>query len=120
MCSKLPVPEGIEKRRVGGRHPVGAIRESPLHHSLYPSFVFAYTVLAGVSTQHGADSPPVRFGAAFSMLSRASYLAAGLAPGPVDTSASIRYEMFCRNLAKVGRRRMLAHPHFALRDAACC
>ena len=57
--------EGIEKRREGGRHPVGAIRpgisglrsptricdESPLHHGLYPSFVFAYTVLARVSTQ---------------------------------------------------------------------
>ena len=40
-----------------------------LHHGLYLSFVFVYTVLAGVSTQHAADSPPVRFGAAFSMLS---------------------------------------------------
>jgi len=64
LCS-----EGIEKRREGGRHPVGAIRESPLHHGLYPAFVFVYTVLAAVFTQHAADSAPVRFGAAFSMLS---------------------------------------------------
>ncbi len=78
-------PEGIDERREGGRHRVGAIRpgisglrpptricdESPLHHGLYPSFVYVYTVLAGVSTQHAADSPPVRFGAAFSMLSSA-------------------------------------------------
>jgi len=75
--------ESIEERREGDRHPVGAIRpgisglrpptricdESPLHHGLYPSFVFVYTVLAGVSTQHAADSPPVRFGAAFSVAS---------------------------------------------------
>jgi len=61
--------ESIEKRPEGGRHPVGAIRESPLHYGLYPSFVVGYTVLAGVSTQHAADSPPVRLGAALSMVS---------------------------------------------------
>ena len=79
-CQWLAV-ESIEKRREGGGHPVGAIRrrswseaegrrcrgESPLHHGLYPSFVCVYTVLAGVSTQHAADSPPVRCGAAFSI-----------------------------------------------------
>ncbi len=63
------IREGIEKRRESDRHPVGAIRESPLHNTLYPSFGFVYTLLAAVSTQHGADSPPVRVGAAFSMLS---------------------------------------------------
>ncbi len=73
--------EGIEKRREGGRHPVGAIcpgisglrpptricDESPLHHGLYPSLLLVYTMLAGVSTQHAADSPPVRLGAAFAI-----------------------------------------------------
>ena len=83
--------ESIEKRPEGGRHPVGAIRpgisghrpptricdESPLHHGLYPYFAFVYIVLAGVSTQHAADSPPVRFGAAFSMVSAFAFCASG-------------------------------------------
>jgi len=58
----------IEKRREGGRHAVGAIRESPLHHRLYPSFVFVYTVLAGGSTRQS----PVRVQSDSEPLSRCS------------------------------------------------
>ncbi len=73
--------ERIEERREGGGHPVGTIGpgfsglrpptricdESPLHHGLSRSFVCVYAVLARVSTQHAAKSPPVRFRAAFSI-----------------------------------------------------
>ena len=64
--------EGVEKRREGRRHPVGAIRESPLHQGLYPSFLFVYTMQAGVSTQHAADAPPAPFGPGVSILSYAN------------------------------------------------
>ena len=39
----------------GLRPPTRICDESPLHQGLYPSFVFVYTVLARVSTQHAVD-----------------------------------------------------------------
>jgi len=100
--------EGIEKRREGGRHPVGAIRpgisglrpptricdESPLYHGLCSSFVVVYTVLARASTQHAADAPPVRFGAAFSIPSL-SYAAIVYHAFQVDNSLRCLWAEMC-------------------------
>ena len=77
--------ESIEKRPEGGRHSVGAIRESPLHHGIYPCVAFVYTVLAGASTQHAAHSPLVGFGAAFPMLSSAPLDSVPSFPGTAIT-----------------------------------